>query len=63
MGYDAVFRVFRKIENDEFMQVATRSDLERAVLLARGLNALWPGEYVVRDSEEKDVEVITQAVS
>ena len=56
-----MFRVFRKIENDEFMQVATRSDLERAVLLARGLNALWPGEYVIR--LENDVEVITQAVS
>jgi hypothetical protein len=49
--------VLRKIENDEFLHIACRDELERAVQLARELNALWPGEYLVRDSEDKEVDL------
>lgn len=56
-GAAAVFRVFRQLENGEFVHVASRDELEQAVQLVEALNAHWPGEYVVRDSEGNDVEL------
>jgi len=54
-----VYSVVRKIENDEFLHVASRDELEQALQLIEKLKALWPGEgeYVVRDSEGNDVDV------
>jgi len=49
--------VFRQLENGEFVHVAARDELEQAVQLVEALNAHWPGEYVVRDSEGKDVDL------
>jgi hypothetical protein len=49
-----VYRVFRQLENGELVHVALRDRLEQAAELAASLNATWPGEYVVRDSEDTD---------
>jgi hypothetical protein len=49
--------VLRKIESDEYLHVVSRDELERAVQLVRELKALWPGEYIVRDSEGNDVDL------
>ena len=46
-----MFRVLKELENGEFLHVAIRDEFEQAVQLAEELNALWPGEYLVRDSE------------
>jgi hypothetical protein len=47
-----LFCVFKRLENGTFLRVAVRDELEQAVQLAEALKALWPGEYVVRDSEK-----------
>jgi len=46
----AVYRVLRKLDNDEALHVARRDNLEQAVQLVGELNALWPGRYVIRPS-------------
>jgi hypothetical protein len=51
-----VYRVFRQLENGEFLDVASREELEQAFHLVEELNALWPAEYVVRDSEGNDLD-------
>ena len=43
-----MYRVFRKVENDESLHVASRDELEQAVQLVRQLKALWPGQYVIK---------------
>jgi hypothetical protein len=45
-----VYNVFRQLGNGEFVHVASRDELEQARQLVEGLNAHWPGGYVVRDS-------------
>jgi hypothetical protein len=45
-----MYSVFKQIGNGEFIDVASRDELEEAVQLAHVLNAEWPGEYEVRDS-------------
>ena len=54
---DAVYSVFRLLGNGEFLHVASRDELEDAVQLVKAFNAHWPGEYIVRDSEGKDVDL------
>jgi hypothetical protein len=49
--------VFRQLENGEYIQIASREELEQAVQLVEALNAHWPGEYRVRDSEGNDIEL------
>ena len=56
-GAAAMYSVFRQLGNGEFLQVATRDELERAVQLTRGLKALWPGAYLVQDSEGNGADV------
>ncbi len=46
-----MYHVFRKLENDEFVRVASREDSEESFRLMEELRDLWPGEYEVRDSE------------
>jgi len=53
----AVYSVFKKLENGEFEHVGSRNDLEQAVQLVEALNAHWPAEYVVRDSEGNAVDL------
>jgi hypothetical protein len=47
----AVYRVFKELENGEFQHVAFRDELEQAVGLVERLNIDWPGNYVVKDTE------------
>ena len=53
-----MYSVFRQLENGEFLHVASRDELELAIQLVRELKVLWPAEYVVRDSEGNDVDLI-----
>jgi hypothetical protein len=50
-----MYELFKRIENGEFVRVAFFDVLQQAVRVAEGLNATWPGEYVVRDSKGDDV--------
>ena len=52
-----MYSVFRQLGNGEFIQIASRDQLEQAVQLVVALKALWPkeGRFVVRDSNGKDV--------
>ena len=43
-----MYRVSRKLENDESLHVASRDKLEQAVQLVRQLKALWPGQYLIK---------------
>jgi hypothetical protein len=49
-----VYRIFRQIESGELVHVALRDRLEQAAELVASLNATWPGEYIVQDSETPD---------
>jgi len=51
-----VYSVFVQLGDGEFLHVASRDDLEKAVQLVEALKASWPQEYVVRDSEGNDVD-------
>jgi hypothetical protein len=50
-----VYRVFTKLGDGEFLFVASREELKQAALLVQELNTNWPNEYVIRDSQGKDV--------
>ena len=52
-----MYRVFVQLDDDEFVIVACRDELEEAVQLIERLYAYWPREYVVRDSEGNDVDL------
>jgi hypothetical protein len=54
-GASPVYTAFKQLENGEFIQVASRDQLEEAVQLVDLLNAAWPGEYEVRESDTKAV--------
>ena len=51
-----MYYVFRRLENNELIHVASRDQLEQAVELVEALREGFPGEYVVRDSEENDID-------
>ena len=50
-----MFSVLTRLEDGEVMFVASREQLGQATQLAQEFNASWPREYVVRDSEGKNV--------
>jgi hypothetical protein len=52
-----VYSVFRQLGNGEFLLVASREKLKEAIQLVEAFNSHWPGEYVVRDSEGKDIDI------
>jgi len=52
-----VYSVFVQLGDGEFLHVASRDDLEKAVQLVEALKAFWPQEYVVWDSEGTDVNL------
>ena len=52
-----MYRVFRQLESGQLIHVAWRDQLEEAAELVEGLRAEFPGEYVVRNSEDKDIEL------
>jgi hypothetical protein len=51
-----MFTVLTKLEDGEFVFVASRKQLGQAMQLVQELNAAWPREYVVRDSEGRSLE-------
>jgi hypothetical protein len=50
-----MFTVLKRIENGEFVHVASRDDLQQALQLAQSLNVHWPGDYEVRDSRSEAI--------
>ena len=50
-----MFSVLTRLEDGEVMFVASREQLGQALQLALEFNASWPREYVVQDSEGKNV--------
>jgi hypothetical protein len=54
-----VYTIFRRLADGEFVHVASRDELQKAVQLIEDLEALWPGqgEYVVRDSEGNEINL------
>jgi hypothetical protein len=52
-----MYRVLAQLGDGEFMFVASRDELIEAIQLIEGLNAYWPKEYVVRDSQGNDVDL------
>ena len=51
-----VYSVFTKLGDGEFLFIASREELEQAAQLVQELNANWPNEYVIRDSNGNDVD-------
>ena len=52
-----VYRVFRQLESGELIHVASRDQLDGAAEFVEALRAAFPAEYVVRDSDENDIEL------
>jgi hypothetical protein len=52
-----MYSVFTRLGDGEMIFVASRDGLDKAVQLAKDLNASWPHEYVVRNSEGSDVDL------
>jgi hypothetical protein len=52
-----MYRIFAQLDDGQFLFVARRDELDVAIELIDGLNAYWPREYVVRDSQGNDVDV------
>ena len=52
-----MYRVFRQLENGELVHVAWRDQLEQAVTLVEAFRDGFPGEYLVRDSNENDIQL------
>ena len=50
-----MYTVYRKLENGEFLHLASRDELEEAVQLVKAFKVHWPAEYVVRDSQGNDI--------
>jgi hypothetical protein len=55
-----MYSLFVQLGDGEFLQVASRNDLEEAVQLMDAFRASWPREYVVRDSDGNDVDPTEQ---
>jgi hypothetical protein len=43
-----MFSIFTRLENDEFIFVASRPQLGQAMQLAQELNASWPAELMAK---------------
>jgi hypothetical protein len=52
-----MYRIFAQLDDGQFLFVACRDELDVALELIEGLNAYWPREYVVRDSQGNDVDL------
>jgi hypothetical protein len=46
------YRIFRKLESEEFLLMASRDSLEEAEQLVESFREHWPGEYVIRENED-----------
>jgi hypothetical protein len=52
----AVYELFKETLNGELVEVSAFDRLEEAVKLLARLHSIWPGKYLVRDSEGTDVD-------
>jgi hypothetical protein len=50
-----MYSVLKQLEDGEFVNVASRDNLQEALQLAQSLNVHWPGNYEVRDSRSEVV--------
>lgn len=50
-----MFKLYARLGDGEFVFVASRNDLQGALQLAESLNASWPRQYEVRDSQGNGV--------
>jgi hypothetical protein len=50
-----MYSVYAKLDEGDFLFVASREGLEQARQLLEELRTNWPREYVVRDSTGNDV--------
>jgi hypothetical protein len=62
LGRGAMYTVFTRDSDGEFLFVASRDNLTEAVQLAEELHANWPHEYVVRDSSGNNTNVQTSFI-
>jgi hypothetical protein len=53
----AVYTVLRKLENGEYLHVASRDNREEVLQLVVDLNTHWPAEYIVRDAQGRDINI------
>jgi hypothetical protein len=51
-----MYSIFTRLGDGEFVFVASREELEQVAQLVQELNANWPHEYVIRDSQGNDVD-------
>jgi len=52
-----MYSVFARLEEGESVFVASRQQLGQALQLVHEFKTHWPREYVVRDSEGKEVDL------
>jgi hypothetical protein len=52
-----MYKVLRQVE-DRLIQMESCETLQQAVQLMEKLNGMWPGKYVIRDSEGNDVDLM-----
>jgi hypothetical protein len=50
-----MYSVLKQLEDGEFVNVASRDNLQEALQLAQSLNVHWPGNYEVRYSRSEVV--------
>ena len=55
-----MYSVFTRLEDDEYLFIASRESIEQARGLMRDLKTNWPHDYVVRDSKGDDVDTIRE---
>jgi hypothetical protein len=50
-----MFKVFTVLSDGEYIFVSSRNDLGQAMQLVQNFRAIWPREYVISDSDGKDM--------
>jgi hypothetical protein len=51
-----MYSIYVRLDDGDFLFVASREKLEQASQIIQELNAAWPREYVVRDSNDNLVD-------
>ncbi len=54
-----MYKVLVKLDDGEFLVLATYDLLEEATELVNKLKTNWPHEYAIRDSEDNNLEAIS----
>jgi len=53
-----MYKLYARLGDGEFVYVASRNGLQEALQLADALNASWPRQYEVRDSQGNGVNFL-----